>query len=90
MWRTADLPPVEMKGNPMRIEIVQQYRIGGAVFDSEKAARDWIEDQVGAIIDKGLAGRLVGPGDKLALHAAILNNANTLRALLEAYASPAE
>jgi hypothetical protein len=79
-----------MKGNPMRIEIVQQYRIGGAVFDSEKAARGWIEDQVGAIIDKGLAGRLVGPRDRLAMHAAILNNANALRILLEAYTSPVE
>ena len=74
----------------MRIEIVQQYRIGGAVFDSEKAARDWIEDQVGALIDKGLAGRLVGPGDKLALHTAILNNAHTLRMLLDAYTAEAE
>lgn len=74
----------------MRIEIVQQYRVGGAVFDSEKAARGWIEDQVGALLDKGLAGRLVGPGDKLAMHSAILNNANALRVLLEAYTSPAE
>ena len=74
----------------MRIEIVQQYRIGGAVFDSEKAARGWIEDQVGALIDKGLAARVVGPGDKLAMHKAILNNANTLRILLDAYTSPVE
>jgi hypothetical protein len=74
----------------MRIEIVQQYRIGGSVFDSEKAARDWIEDQIGALIDRGLAGRLVGPGDKLAMHAAILSNANALRALLDAYTAPAE
>jgi hypothetical protein len=79
-----------MKGIPMRIEIVQQYRIGEAVFDSEKAARDWIEDQVGALVDQGLAGRVVGPGDKLAMHAAILNNANALRVLLEAYTAPAE
>lgn len=74
----------------MRIETVISYRVGGATFDSEKAARDWIEDQIGALIDKGLAGRLVGPGDKLAMHAAILSNANALRVLLDAYTAPAE
>jgi hypothetical protein len=85
----------------MRIESVTSYRVGGVTFDSEKAARDWLEEQVGALIDNGLnkaavidnglnKAAVIGPREKLALHAAILNNANALRVLLEAYAAPVE
>jgi hypothetical protein len=75
----------------MRIESFTSYRVGGVTFDSEKAARDWLEEQVSALIDNGLyKATVIRPREKMALRAAILNNANALRVLLEAYTAPVE
>lgn len=47
----------------MRIQTNTVFHIGGATFDSEDKARQWLADQVGRIIDKALsdAGAVIGP-----------------------------
>ena len=74
----------------MQIETNTSYVIAGASFQTEKAARQWIADQVGRTIDKALsdAGKALGPGNAIALNDAIMKNAATLAVLLAAFVAP--
>ena len=76
----------------MRIETKTVYLVGKAEFESEKAARQWIADQIGRTIDKALsdAGKTIGPGNAIAVNDAMLKNSATLSTLLSAYAAPIE
>ncbi len=74
----------------MQIQTSTVFHIGGATFDSEAKARQWLADQVGRIIDKALsdAGAVTGPKTALQVNAAMLSNAAVLAVLLSAYAAP--
>lgn len=77
----------------MQIYSKRKYIIGGIEFDSEKAARDWIYDQIGGLLDGGLSGEkngLLGPGQKLAVVNALTKNARQFSILLGAFSAPVE
>lgn len=74
----------------MQIETRTVYIIGGASFDSEDKARQWIADAIGRTLDKALsdAGQVIGPKAALAVNSAMLSQAATLSILLGAHAAP--
>lgn len=73
---------------PMRIEAVTRYIVGGNQFASREAARAWVIDRIGETIDKQLSadGKVIGPGNLLAVVAAMQTQAGRLAELLAALA----
>lgn len=77
----------------MQIYSKRKFIIGGIEFEKEQAARDWIYDQIGNLLDGGLKNEkngLLGPGERLAIVNAMTKNANQFTILLAAFAAPVE
>ena len=74
----------------MRIETLTCFHIGGKEFGSERAARAWLFDRIGETLDQQLsrAGKVIGPGDRLAMVEAIAARASDLAPILAAYVAP--
>jgi len=72
----------------MKIEAVTRYVVGGNQFASREAAREWITDRIGETIDRQLSadGKVIGPGNLLAVVSAVTVNAGRLASLLAALA----
>lgn len=77
----------------MQIQTLTRYCVGGAEFDSEAKAREWLFDQMGATLDKALSDAgagSVGPKERLVFMAALTSQANTIHRLLGAYIAPVD